>query len=142
ADAQVASEAPPEPDDPTADDPRYDRWVRIAKLYARDGEHEAALAALLEALSGDFLKPEAYRRALDSGVGTSPRSEAPEAAAKQGQGGESRPVDVGVDVVSALRAWWTHLHDVLGTTPPAPHARWVEGFDDEALEALHPGGIG
>ncbi len=114
ADARAALGQPPETDDPTAEAPRFDRWVRIAELYARDGEPEKAVGALVEAVTGDFLDPTAYRRALDSQVAVAP----------------------------ALRRWWAHLRDVLGTTPPEPHPRWVHRLDDATLDALHPGGIG
>ncbi|MEN0061759.1 MAG: hypothetical protein AAGA48_06380 [Myxococcota bacterium] len=113
-DARAAVEAPVESDDPMSTDPRYARWIRIARLYAVDGETEAAVGALVEALTGDFLQPEAYHHALHTGVVIEP----------------------------TLRTWWTHLHDVLGTTPPEPHRRWIEGFDDTTLDTLHPGGIG
>jgi len=110
ADTHQALDEPPEADEV----PRHDRWTRIAELRARASATAGAVDALVEAVTGSFLEPEAYRRALDSQVTVDP----------------------------ALRAWWTHLRDVLGTTPPEPHPRWIEGFDDATLEALHPGGIG
>lgn len=113
ADAATVAETP-EPDDPHPDAPRFERWVRIAALQARAQRPDDVHAALTEAVTGDFLVPDAYSRALA----------------------------VQAPIPDALRTWWVHLRDVLGTTPPPPHHRWVDGFDNATLDALHPGGIG
>ena len=101
----------PEPEDRA----RWQRFVEIGRLFAMDGQQDAAIEALQEAVSGDFLIAAALEAALRV---------------------------PGITLPPALAGWWQHLHDVLAGgdsgTPLPPLAQ----LDDESLDGLHPGGRG
>lgn len=112
--ARAADEGPLEQADTP---PRWALWADVARLRAAAGDARGGVDACLEALSGDFLRPEAYGAVL------------------------AVPA---LDVPPALRGWWGHLARLVEGarqpegTPLAPHAL----LDDETLDRLHPGGAG
>ncbi|MCO4745239.1 MAG: hypothetical protein KC912_10665 [Proteobacteria bacterium] len=98
-----------------SEDLRFPRWIDIGRLYALADDQEQAREALHQAIRGDFLHPEAYRQALDC---------------------------PGVDLPPALATWWTHLWTVLTPEVDTAHSPLVTQFDEDELDALHPGGVG
>lgn len=91
-------------------------WLKAAEARERAGGDGAALLAdLLAYLDEEFLRQEAYARAIE----------------------------LGARLPERRRAWWAHLGAVLGgggqaASPLAP----LPGLDAPTLEALHPGGLG
>jgi hypothetical protein len=96
---------------------RWTIWNEVGRLRALAGDPEAAVDALVESISGDFLRPEAYEAAL---------------AREECQ------------VPEALRGWWKHLLRLLAGSdyPEGVGLPPRETFADEELDALHPGGVG
>ncbi|MCB9677313.1 MAG: hypothetical protein H6737_19535 [Alphaproteobacteria bacterium] len=103
------------------DPPRWRVWTEIARtvglLDAREdrADHPEVLAALKEAVRGDFLVPEAYDEAL---------------AISEGM------------VAEPQRAWWRHVRSALAGGDDGAARTPVRSLKGEALDALHPGGVG
>lgn len=92
-------------------------WLDAARARAADGDERGAQLDLRRAIEAGFLHPETYRRALEIG-------------------GSALPED--------LRQWWGHVMATLreGSTAAAPGRPPVRAIEAEALDALHPGGLG
>jgi len=101
---------------PSPPEPRFERWVRAADLQATAGRVEVATEDLLDALREDFLRPKAFRAAVEVA--------------------ESHGLD-------APTAWWRHMAAVLeGSAPDGERRAPAEELDASDLDALHPAGTG
>ncbi|MEZ4317537.1 MAG: hypothetical protein R3F61_08530 [Myxococcota bacterium] len=100
---------------------RWFVWTEIGRLLAvldeREGrtEHPEVRASLREAVRGDFLVPEAVDRALEIGDGRVP---------------------------DAQLGWWRHLRSALTGGSEGTARVPARSLAGDALDALHPGGLG
>lgn len=97
--------------DPTL--PLWSHYREAARLRARGGDPDGALAILHRAVEQSFLEPDAFEAAL-----TCPDLYVP----------------------STTRGWWAHLHGLLTGERDGEALAPTHALTDEQLESLHPGG--